>query len=55
MLEEKWWENGDHSVILERIMKKRLNDKGRFELRPDWIGLPDTWSNRQEDDKGPDQ
>lgn len=36
-------------------MKKHVNDKGQFELRPEWIGLANIWRNRQEADKGPDQ
>lgn len=55
MLEEKWWKNEGHSVILEGIVKKRLNDEGQFKLRPEWIGLAGIWRDRQEDDKGPDQ
>lgn len=35
MLEEKWWEDGDRSVILDGIIK-RLKDQGKDEHRPEW-------------------
>lgn len=57
MLEEKLWKNGDLSVILDGLVKKRLNDKGRLEQRPDGareLALQIMWRNRQEDgNKGP--
>lgn len=52
MFEEKPWKNGDHSVTLDGLVKKRLNDKGRLEQRPDGareLALKIMWRDRQED------
>lgn len=57
MLEEKLWKSGDHSAVLDGLVKKRLNDKGWLEPRPDGareLALQIMWRDRQEDgNKGP--
>lgn len=30
MLEEEWWKNGDQPVMLDRVIKEGLNDKGKL-------------------------